>query len=180
MSTAILNLASDVDVATLADGDILVWNNTSKKWVHGTTVTLTAATIATLTSTTETVTTINVTDINASGVLTSTGSVLLSSANALSGAGTVRGNATAVTKDRNNFTTVSSGTGAVLPAAATGREITVNNAGASALQVYAAGSDTIDGVAGATGVPLTNAKRAVFICFAAPAWISAQLGVVSA
>lgn len=100
--------------------------------------------------------------------------------NALSGAGTTRADATALTKTVNNVTTAASGTGVVLPTLTIGTIVYIFNAGASALQVYGAGSATIDGVAAATGVPLTNAKRAIFIAVAANTWISAQLGVVSA
>ena len=48
------------------------------------------------------------------------------------------------------------------------------------MQVYALASQTIDGTAGSTGVALTNAKRADYFAVSATAWISAQLGVVSA
>jgi hypothetical protein len=101
-------------------------------------------------------------------------------ANALTAVGTDRDTSLALTAQWNNITSAASGTGVTLPAAVAGSVIGINHAGANAIQVYGAGSDTIDGVAAATGVPLTNAKRALFICFAAPAWISAQLGVVSA
>jgi len=103
--------------------------------------------------------------------------------NALTAAGTNRANSLALTNAINNITTAAASTGVTLPASASvgiGGTVTVFNAGASATQVYGAGSDTIDGVAGATGVPLTNAKRAIFICVAANTFISAQLGVVSA
>ncbi len=68
----------------------------------------------------------------------------------------------------------------MLPAAVAGDLRIVFNDGAAATQVFANGSDTIDGTAGATGVPLTNAKRAMFVCLTTGAWVSAQLGVVSA
>lgn len=121
----------------------------------------------------------------AAGVTTITGSLTTSTyaiqsvGNALSGAGTTRADATVIAKQINNFTTVASGTGAVLPAGVAGTKILVFNAGANVLQVYGNGSDTIDGVAGSTGVPLTNTKRAAFICVAANTIISAQLGIVS-
>lgn len=68
----------------------------------------------------------------------------------------------------------------LMPAAIAGRTIDVFNGGATAAQVFGQGTDTIDGVATATGVPLTQAKRAKFTCFATGNWVSAQYGVVSA
>lgn len=106
-----------------------------------------------------------------------------STGNALTAVGTNRATSLALTNAINNITTAASGTGATLPASADvgiGGSVIVFNAGANAAQIYGAGSDTIDGVAAATGVPLTNAKRAIFICVAANTFISAQLGVVSA
>lgn len=120
------------------------------------------------------------TTLAVTGVTTLTGLLKTSVATTISAAGTTRADATALTKQTNNLTTVASGTGVILPASAAGQNIIINNAGASAVQVYGAGSDTIDGVAGTTGVPLTNAKRAIFLCVAANTYISAQLGVVSA
>lgn len=101
-------------------------------------------------------------------------------ANALTASGTTRADALALTKKINNVTTAAAGTGVILPAAAIGQTVIVFNGGANAIKVYGAGSDTIDGTAGATGVTLTNAKRAAFICVAANTYISAQLGAVSA
>lgn len=66
-----------------------------------------------------------------------------------------------------------------LPASDVGMEVVVINDGANAAQVFGAGTDTIDGVATATGVPLTNTKRAVFYCHAAGEWVS-LMGVPSA
>jgi hypothetical protein len=70
-----------------------------------------------------------------------------------------------------------------LPAASTvgiGGEVLIFNGGANAIKVYGAGSDTIDGAAAATGVTLTNALRCRYIVSASGAWVSAQLGAVSA
>lgn len=60
-----------------------------------------------------------------------------------------------------------------LPPSTPGMSILIiNDAAANALQVFGAGTDTIDGVATATGVALTAAKRAWFICATAGAWQS--------
>lgn len=103
------------------------------------------------------------------------------SSNALTAAGTNQATALVLPSNINRFTTVASGTGVVLPAATKpGQILYIYNAGANVLKVYGNGSDTIDGVAGATGVSLTNALRCMYTCTAATVWISAQLGVVSA
>ena len=102
--------------------------------------------------------------------------------NTLTATGTTRANALALTKAINNLTTVATNTGAILPDPVTvgeGGSVVIFNAGASAAQIYAPGSTTIDGVAGATGVALTNAKRCIYYVIGG-VYVSAQLGVVSA
>lgn len=119
----------------------------------------------------------------ATATLTATGYIRDSVGNALTAVGTNRATALQLAKQINNVTTAASGTGVILPtvaAAGIGAIVVVFNAGANTIQVYGASSDTIDTVAGSTGVALTNAKRAVFIAVAAATWVSAQLGVVSA
>lgn len=111
------------------------------------------------------------------------GYVDLSTSATLTAVGTNRATALQLAKQVNNIGTAAAGTGVVLPAAATagvGAIVTIFNNGASLIQVYGSGSDTIDGVAGATGVPLTNALRCQYFCTAAAKWLSAQLGVISA
>lgn len=66
----------------------------------------------------------------------------------------------------NEVTTVASGADSVvLPVAVPGSVVFVVNAGANALQLFANGSDTINGTAGATGISVANAKR--ILCVAA-------------
>ena len=62
-------------------------------------------------------------------------------------AGTNQATATPVPTMQNRFTTVAASTGALLPAAVAGMNITIMNAGANALTVYGAGSDLINGSA---------------------------------
>lgn len=100
--------------------------------------------------------------------------------NALTAIGTNRATSLALVAQVNNITTALSGTGVTLPTAVAGMVVIVFNAGANAIKVYGAGSDTIDGAAAATGVTLTNALRAQFYAVASATWVSAQLGVVSA
>jgi hypothetical protein len=104
-------------------------------------------------------------------------------ANSLTAAGTNQGTGLQLASQINNIATAATGTGVVLPAVSTagiGASVVLFNGGAHAIKVYGAGSDTIDGVAGSTGVTLTNAKRCAYISVAAGTWISAQLGVASA
>lgn len=60
----------------------------------------------------------------------------------------------------------------LLPASSPGMIVWIVNDGAATCQVYGKGTDTIDGVATATGVVLSNAKRAAFICTAPGKWSS--------
>lgn len=121
-----------------------------------------------------------VTTLNATGNATFGTYALRSVGNALTAVGTNRATALQLAKEINNVTTAGSGTGVILPTGVIGMRITVFSAGANAAQVYANGSETIDTVAGSTGVPLTNTKRCDYFFVAANTWISAQLGVVSA
>lgn len=114
-------------------------------------------------------------------LLNSTSSYALSSVgNALTAVGTNRATALQLAKEVNNVTTAASGTGVILPVGVIGMVITVYNAGANAIKVYASASETVDTIAGATGVTLTNAKRCLYTFVDVNTWISAQLGVVSA
>ena len=105
---------------------------------------------------------------------------LSSVGNALTAVGADRAAALQLAKQVNNVTTAASGTGVILPVGVIGMVITVYNAGAHPIKVYASASETIDTVAGVTGVTLTNAKRCQYTFVAANTWISAQLGVISA
>lgn len=100
-------------------------------------------------------------------------------ATGLTAAGTTRATALALTSLINVIGTAAASSGVVLPSAASlgiGNDVTIFNDGANAVKVYGAGSDTIDGVAGATGVTLTNANRARYMVTAAATFKSALLG----
>lgn len=101
-------------------------------------------------------------------------------ANALTAAGTTITGALPLAKQINRLTLVAMGTGVVLPTAVVGMTVTLYNDGGDDVLVYAANLETIDGTAGATGVTLTDTKRALFTCVASGVWVSAQLGVISA
>lgn len=71
----------------------------------------------------------------------------------------------------NEVTTVASGADSVvLPVAVPGSVVFVVNAGANALQLFANGSDTINGTAGATGISVANAKRIMCVAAAVGQW----------
>jgi len=113
------------------------------------------------------------------GALALAGIPAFSTSSAVSAAGTTRTDATALVSAINYITTAAASTGVVLPASVIGTEIVVVNAGAQTVAIYAAGSDTIDGTAGATGTTLTTAHRgATFYCVAANKWVSALFGAV--
>jgi hypothetical protein len=72
------------------------------------------------------------------------GNIYRSTSTGIAAAGTTQGTATALLLDVNNVTTVSSGTGVVLPAFTAGVKISVFNNGANALLVYPASGYNID------------------------------------
>lgn len=73
----------------------------------------------------------------------------------------------------NTVTTVASGADSVvLPSAVAGSVVFVVNAGASAMQVFGKGSDTINGTAGATGISVANNKRILFVAVTNGKWFS--------
>ena len=94
----------------------------------------------------------------------------MSATDGLTATGTNQGTALPIKTMQTRFTTVTSGTGAILPVAVAGMNLVVINAGASTLQVYGNGSDTINGTAGATGVALAAGKTAEYFTTVAGAW----------
>lgn len=74
----------------------------------------------------------------------------------------------------NNVTTVASAADSVkLPASAAGLNIiVVNSAATNAMQVYGSGTDTINGVATATGVSQAAGTVVTYVCTAAGSWFS--------
>ena len=47
----------------------------------------------------------------------------------------------------------------------------INSAGVNSLQLYALGSDTLNGTAGTTGIAVAAGKQAIMTCYTAGAWI---------
>lgn len=84
-----------------------------------------------------------------------------------------KASATPLTSKINRLSVVAVGADSVLmPPATPGKSVIIINDGVAAAQVFGQGTDTIDSVATATGVALTNAHRAIFWCTVAGAWFS--------
>jgi hypothetical protein len=98
----------------------------------------------------------------------------------LVGAGNNRATATPLPAVINVASTVTLGSGFVLENLQPGQSQSLFNGGTNTATVYAAGNSTIDGVAGATGVPLSASKRCRYFCVAPGIVISAQFGAASA
>jgi hypothetical protein len=92
-------------------------------------------------------------------------------------AGGGQGSALALTKQNNRITTVATAADSVaLPASAAGMEVIVINSGANPMQVFGAGTDTINGVATATGVSQMANSLVLYTCVTAGAWFTEGLG----
>jgi hypothetical protein len=101
---------------------------------------------------------------------THTGPVYLDALDTQTATGTTVSNAFAINDQVTVFSTVTSSTGAVLPASQPGLWLTIINNGSNALTVYATGSDTINGTAGATGVSLANGSTAIYFSASTGTW----------
>lgn len=81
---------------------------------------------------------------------------------ALTATGTVQGDAYVMSSDMNVFTTVASGTGAILPTGANCDRYTVVNSGANALLVYPPVGGTVGGLSANTGYSVGATGSATF------------------
>ena len=91
-------------------------------------------------------------------------------------AGGGQASAVGLTTEVNIVSTVATaGDSVALPASVAGLTIFVLNKGANAMQVYGAGTDTIDAVATATGVSQMANSLVIYTCGAAGAWFSEGL-----
>jgi hypothetical protein len=73
----------------------------------------------------------------------------------------------------NNITVVAVATDSVaLPAAKVGLSIIVRNSGANSMQVFGAGTDTVNSIATGTGVPQDPGTTVTYNCHVAGNWIS--------
>ncbi len=159
--------ATDALTIQSADGDPITLT------VSGTTnVTLpttgTLATIAgteTLTNKTLTAPVLNNATVGVETTLTATASGIQATALALT-----------ATKDVHHITVCATNGDAVkLPVLVVGERHFIHNSGAATCQVFGAGTSTINDVATATGVTLTNGKGAWFVAVATGKWYTAGL-----
>jgi hypothetical protein len=107
----------------------------------------------------------------------------VSVANPVTAVGSTRASAALISSSISVVATAASGTGVQVLAASAlgiGASQTIYNNTANAIKVYAAGSDTIDTVAGSTGVTLSGTAAARFTVLAATAFQSNLLGLKSA
>ena len=80
-------------------------------------------------------------------------------------------NATALPASFNRVATVATANDSVkLPASVAGRSVYVVNGSANSMQVFGAGTDTINDVATATGVAQAAGKSATYFCPVAGKW----------
>lgn len=103
--------------------------------------------------------------------------------NGITATGSNLATAVTLTSAINFLAAATTGTGVVLPPIASvgvGGSVELFNGGAGTVSVYGMGGNTIDTIAGTTGVLLSNAKRCEYIASTASSYVSAQLGVVSA
>lgn len=115
----------------------------------------------------------SVTTLLASGLVTLSAGLKGNAVNAITAfAGGGQASATALTGLINNVTVVATAADSVkLPASAAGLMVLVTNSDAAdSMQVFGAGTDTINDVATATGVAQAAGKTALYICPVAGKW----------
>lgn len=102
--------------------------------------------------------------------------ILVSTEDAITAAGTTQSGAYQLTSFSNRIGTAAASSGVQLPPMQPGMSVFIANDGANPVTVYPSTLEpqttTIDGVAAATGVTLTNARRDVFTCFTAGTVVS--------
>lgn len=89
----------------------------------------------------------------------------LLAAGGLTATGSNQAGALALPADLNRISTAPAGTGVRLPPAVPGLDVFILNHGANSLQVYGAGTDTIDDIATATGVTQMTNSVVLFTCY---------------
>lgn len=101
----------------------------------------------------------------------------------ITAAGTAFAGAVALTAAIDVLASAATGSGVVLPpisVVGVGGSVDLFNNGAGTVSVYGAAGNTIDTIAGTTGVLLGNAKRCEYIATSGSTYVSALLGAVSA
>jgi hypothetical protein len=88
----------------------------------------------------------------------------------ISAAGTVQGNATALTKEINTVSTVLSGQGVILPTAVAGMIVYITNSSANSLIVYPATNAAINALAANAGITMGTSATLQFIAPTTTLW----------
>ena len=116
--------------------------------------------------------TLGVTGASTLSTLTLSGLLTASAADGITAfAGGGQASATALTKTVNRVATVATAADSVkLPASAAGLVVLVVNGAANSMQVFGAGTDTINDVATGTGVAQAGGKAASYFCPVAGKW----------
>lgn len=91
-------------------------------------------------------------------------------ASGLTATGTNQATAYSLTASDNEFTTVASGTGAILYAGTPGDSQVVYNGGANALTVYPPSGSSINGLAANAGILLPTNTSCMFKCLTSTRW----------
>lgn len=114
----------------------------------------------------------NLTFNKTTGSLSVGGNYLRSVQTGISAAGATQGTATALTKDMNIVSTVSSGQGVVLPTAVAGMMITITNTSANSVIVYPASGAQINSLGTNNGLTHTAGATLMFIAPTSTQWYS--------
>ena len=118
-----------------------------------------------------TLTSLNVSgNITAPNLIANTGFVISSVNAAVSAAGTVQGNATALSRELNVTSTVASGAGVALPTAVAGMRVTIINTAANAVLVYPASGGTINSLAQNAAFSQAAGARLDFVATSTTQW----------
>ena len=116
------------------------------------------------------------TSLNSSGNITApsyianTGYFIRSVSASVSAAGTVQGNATALTAEFNRVSTVASGSGVVLPTATVGMAVVIVNSSANSLLVYPASGAAINSLATNAGYSHVTLATLQYIAISSTQW----------
>jgi|GEM_PF-5396750 len=103
-----------------------------------------------------------------------TGETTVSTSASVSAAGTVQGDATALTKTYNIVTTATVDQGVQLPSAATGKSCTVLNATSVNIKIYPATSDQIDSLSVNVAKDLAAGASYNLVCSSSSEWKTLQ------
>ena len=112
------------------------------------------------------------------GALVVAGESTFSTAATVTAAGTVQGDATALTKSYNIITTATVDQGVVMPDATTGKVATLLNATAVNIKVYPASGEQIDALGSNIAKDLSPGASLTLVCSSGTLWNSLQPTII--